>query len=127
MPKGINPGRHQDWIFDLDLFFPNFGIYPSSGYFLAQWFWPEGVNKTRLEVMLYTYEPATIADVIAAENTHVHMLDVLREDFSTLEGTQKGMESGIQKAILLCDEEVTVRHTHYVVDEYIKEQRALRP
>lgn len=120
LPSIVNPERNPDWAFDIVFVFPNLLLGPASGSCLVQWFWPTAVGKTRMEVRNYTYTPRTIGDLISQEYMNVHLRDVIREDFSTLEGTQEGMDSGVQSSILLCDEEVTLRHTHRVVEEMIK-------
>jgi phenylpropionate dioxygenase-like ring-hydroxylating dioxygenase large terminal subunit len=121
LPAAVNPNRDPEWAFDLFLIFPNLLIVPGSGTCLIEWFWPEAVNKTLLDVWNYTLQPQTFGDLIASEYANVHLRDVLREDFSTLEGTQEGMESGIQGDVLLCDEEIAVRHHHQVVAKMVQQ------
>jgi len=123
LPAGVNQNKDPNWAFDLDFIVPNLGIFPSSGSCIVQWFWPIAVDQTRLELWNFTFKPKTIGDLIAQEYTNVHLRDVVREDFSTLEGTQEGMRSGVQSAVLLCDEEVTIRHTHRVVADMISAER----
>ena len=40
---------------------------------------------------------------------------------STLEGTQQMMESGVLTHMQICDEEITVRHNHQSVEQFVNE------
>jgi len=74
-----------------------------------------------MEVYNYMYKPETAGDVISQEFPTAHQRDVLREDMSTLEGTQQMMASGVLKEMQLCDEEITVRHNHLSVEQFMAE------
>jgi phenylpropionate dioxygenase-like ring-hydroxylating dioxygenase large terminal subunit len=119
LPKIVNPERHDDWSFDIFFIFPNLLIALMTGSYVAEWFYPESPSTTVMDVWNYTYQPQTYGDLIATEFSDVTVREVNREDFSTLEGIQEGMQSGIQNSILLCDEEFLVRHGHKVVAEMI--------
>ena len=121
LPPGVNPDRDPAWAFDVDIVFPNLQFGAANGWCLVFFYWPLSFNKTRFESRLYMYKPKTAGDVISQEYTAVHVRDVLREDMSTLEGTQKMMESGVLKTMQLCDEEITVRHNHVAVAEFLDE------
>jgi phenylpropionate dioxygenase-like ring-hydroxylating dioxygenase large terminal subunit len=121
LPPAVNPDRDPRWAFDVDIIFPNLQFGAANGWSLVFFYWPLSVNKTLFETRLYMYKPKTAGDVISQEYTAVHVRDVLREDMSTLEGTQQMMESGVVKTMKLCDEEITVRHNHETVANFIAE------
>jgi hypothetical protein len=74
-----------------------------------------------MEVRNYMYKAETAGDLISQEFPAVHQRDVLREDMSTLEGTQQVLYSGALKEMNLCDEEITVRHNHLSVAQFMAE------
>ena len=121
LPPGVNPSRNPAWAFDVDVVFPNLQFGAANGWCLVFFYWPLSVNKTLFEARTYMYKPETAGDIISQEYTLAHVRDVLREDMSTLEGTQQMMESGVLKYIQLCDEEITVRHNHVSVANFIAE------
>jgi len=53
--------------------------------------------------------------------TMTYSRDVLREDMGTLERTQQMMASDVLKEIQIGDEEITVRHNHWVVAQSLLE------
>ena len=42
------------------------------------------------------------------------------QDMATLDGTQQGLEAGVVDRFPLSDQEITVRHFHAVVDEWVQ-------
>jgi len=119
LPPAVNPDRDPNWAFDVTILFPNLQFGQANGWCLVFFYWPLAVNKTLFEVRQYMYKPKTPGDVISQEYTMAHSRDVLREDMSTLEGTQQMMESGVLNQIQLCDEEITVRHNHTSVANFM--------
>jgi phenylpropionate dioxygenase-like ring-hydroxylating dioxygenase large terminal subunit len=122
LPKIVNQGQYEGWAFDIFMIFPNLLIALMTKSYVVEWFYPESSNRTVMEVWNYAYKPETYGDLIATEFSDVMVREVNREDFSTLEGTQEGMEAGIQNSVFLCDEEFLVRHGHGVVAQMIGEQ-----
>jgi phenylpropionate dioxygenase-like ring-hydroxylating dioxygenase large terminal subunit len=115
LPPGVNSTRNPLWVFDINILFPNFLLAPANGWYGVMLFWPLTADKTRFEFRQYLYKPETAGDIIAQEYGLAHGRDVIREDLSTMEGTQQMMQSGVLKEIQLCDEEITVRHNHLSV------------
>jgi phenylpropionate dioxygenase-like ring-hydroxylating dioxygenase large terminal subunit len=121
LPPGVNPSKNPLWAFDVSVIFPSLEIATANGWFLTQVYWPLSVSRARMEVRLYMYKPETAGDIIAQEFPAAHSRDVLREDMSTLEGSQQMIASGVIKKINLCDEEILVRHNHASVAQYMAE------
>ena len=121
LPPGVNPSKNPAWAFDVSVLFPTMQMATASGWYLLMMYWPISVNQTRFDVSFYCYEAETAGDLIAQEYPAIHQRDVIREDMSTLEGTQQMMESGVLTEMVLCDEEITVRHNHKSVDDYLNE------
>ena len=121
LPPGVNPTRNPLWAFDLTAVFPNLLFGTFNGSYLMMLFWPLAADRTYFEFWQYFYKPETAGDIIAQEYPIVHQRDVVREDYSTLEGTQQMMQSGVLKEVQLCDEEITIRHNHLAVAQTIAE------
>lgn len=121
LPPGVNPEKNPLWVFDLTVLFPNFELVTASGWYGMMLYWPLAADKTHFEMRQFLYKPETAGDIISQEYGLAHMRDVIREDYSTLEGTQQMMQSGVLKEVQLCDEEITVRHNHVAVAQAISE------
>ena len=121
LPPGVNPEKNPLWVFDLTVLFPNFELVTANGWYGMMLYWPLSADKTHFEIRQFIYKPETAGDIIAQEYGLAHMRDVIREDYSTVEGTQQMMQSGVLKEVQLCDEEITVRHNHLSVAQAIAE------
>lgn len=121
LPPGINAERNPLWVFDLAVFFPNLELVCANGWYQYMLYWPLSEGKTRFERCHYMYKPTTVGDVVAQEFPLVHGRDVQREDMSTLEGTQQMLRAGVLKEMQICDEEITLRHNHLSVAQYMAE------
>jgi phenylpropionate dioxygenase-like ring-hydroxylating dioxygenase large terminal subunit len=121
LPPGVNPSKSPAWAFDISVVFPNMQFATANGWYLMFLYWPLSEGRTRMEVYNYMYKPETAGDVISQEFPTAHQRDVLREDMSTLEGTQQMMAARILTEMQLCDEEITVRHNHLSVEQFMAE------
>jgi phenylpropionate dioxygenase-like ring-hydroxylating dioxygenase large terminal subunit len=121
LPPGVNPSKSPAWAFDISVVFPNMQFATANGWYLMFLYWPLSEGRTRMEVYNYMYKPETAGDVISQEFPTAHQRDVLREDMSTLEGTQQMMAARILTEMQLCDEEITVRHNHLSVEQFLAE------
>lgn len=71
--------------------------------------------------MSYCFPPSRNAsERIRHEVTAVVSKEAGLQDAGTLDGTQLGLESRVIDAYPLCDQEVTVRHLHKVVDDWVQ-------
>ena len=116
---GCNPGRHDNWLFDINVLFPNFFVDLSGGWYLTYHFWPVAVDRTVWEYAIYMLPPQDAGEKISREYSKAYLRDLLREDLSTVERTQAGLSSGAIREIILSDQEVAVRHQYAVVDALV--------
>ena len=117
---GLNPGGMANWGFDVNVFFPNFFIDPANGWYFTYNFWPEAVNRTHWEVRMYMLKAPNAAVKVASEFSKVLLRDAVLEDLSTLEATQRGLESGGIRTLQFSDQEIACRHQYVVVDRLVR-------
>jgi len=119
LPSGINWTRHPNWLFDINVVFPDFYLSLRPNYFQAYNFRPLGHDKTLFEARVYYPEMTTAGGRFYLEYMKVALRDVLLEDLSTLERTQAAVRTGAKKHMLLQDQELLVRHGAHVVDRLV--------
>lgn len=119
LPKGMNWTGHPNWLFDINVVFPDFYLSLRPNYCQAYTFRPIAHNKTLVECRVYYPEMTTAGGRFYLEYMKVALRDVLLEDFSTLERTQRAVETGVKKNMVLQDAELLVRHGAYVVDRIV--------
>ena len=123
---GLNRNAHPDWFFDCNVVFPNFFLDLNPRSYFTYNFWPESVNRTVFEITTYDRPPANCAEAAALNYSRMRLRSVLLEDLSTLERTQRGLESGAKTQLQASDEEVLIRHGHETVTRLVNEARAER-
>ncbi len=116
---GTNPAGHPNWLFDINVCFPNFFVDVSNSWFFTYHFWPVAVDRTHWEYNFYMLPPANAGERISREYSKLYLRDLLREDLSTVESTQAGLNSGAIEHMILSDQEVAVRHQYKVVDDMV--------
>ena len=119
LPRGVNPTRSPQWAFDLNVIFPNFSVDVSAGTYVTHHFWPLTANRTLWEACLYCPPTTRAGQRFSQEVSRCVLRDTLLEDGSTLEATQSMLATGIRTHFNLNDEEVLVRHSHKVIDDYV--------
>ncbi|MBE1536776.1 aromatic ring-hydroxylating oxygenase subunit alpha [Actinomadura algeriensis] len=121
LPHGLNPGGLDPWSISNFQIFPNFVILIyERGWYLTYQYWPTSHN-THVWEMSYCFPPSRNAsERIRHEVTAVVSKEAGLQDAGTLDGTQLGLESRVIDAYPLCDQEVTVRHLHKVVDDWVQ-------
>jgi phenylpropionate dioxygenase-like ring-hydroxylating dioxygenase large terminal subunit len=120
LPKGLNPEARSDWAFDAYLIFPNIELTISKDSYLTFQYWPVAPGKTFFETVLYAEAPKSAGKRVVDEYMNATMRDVTREDLSTVEATQIGIESGAITHTPLSELEVMIRHHRRMVDDYIR-------
>lgn len=120
---GVNPGRIDNWAFDVNVIFPNFFLDPSVGFYFTMNFWPISVDTTRWEIRYYMPEPATAGEAIVQAYSSAVVRDAACEDLSTLEATQKMLRSGVLEHFLLGDQELALRHNYKVIEDLVCKNR----
>lgn len=119
LPSGMNWTKSKNWLFDINVIFPDFYLSLRPNYFQAYNFRPIAHNKTLVEARVYYPEMTTAGGRFFLEYMKVQLRDVLLEDMSTVERTQRAAETGAKKHMILQDNELLVRHNHYVVDRML--------
>jgi phenylpropionate dioxygenase-like ring-hydroxylating dioxygenase large terminal subunit len=118
-PAGINPSKDENWWFDINVCFPNFFVDVGTGWYFTYNFFPVSENETFWEVNMYYQRPKTPGQRCAEEHMKVILRDALYEDLSTMEGVQRGLESGALKGILPGGFEMPIRHQYWAVEQWI--------
>ena len=119
-PVGVNPTRHKDWFFDVAYIFPNFHfIFLGHHAYIGHTFLPTAVNKTWWNARAYMPAPKTLVEQFSREVAKTAVRDLWTEDGSTLEGTQKVLETGVLKYLQIQDQEIQIRHESRVMDEMV--------
>jgi phenylpropionate dioxygenase-like ring-hydroxylating dioxygenase large terminal subunit len=119
LPQGINWTKHPNWIFDINVVFPEFYLSLRPNYCQAYNFRPISHNKTLMECRVYYPEMTTAGGRFYLEYMKVALRDVLLEDLSTLERTQLALETKAKTHMHLQDYELLVRHGAHVVDRIV--------
>ena len=114
-PKGINENQSSDWIFDVNIFFPNLILAMTPSMYLVHQVWPLAANKTRYELSGYLRPATNAAHRFGQQQTIVELRDVVLEDFRLLERQQKNIETGMIKEIYFHDHEMLLRYHNYTI------------
>lgn len=125
LPKGMNWTGSENWLFDINVVFPEFYLSLRPNYCQAYNFRPISHNRTLLEARVYYPDMPTAGGRFFLEYMKVALRDVLLEDLSTLERTQTAAQTGIKKHMILQDYELLVRHNYKVVDGLVQAGAAL--
>lgn len=115
MPKGLNPTRSKYWTVDLVMFFPALSFTVSAGMYTAHQVWPLGPDRCLYQQRVFVRPARNAAERFGQENTMVEFRDVVMEDLSTLERSQRAINSGRIKAFNFHDHELALRHQAKVV------------
>ncbi|MCG2635053.1 MAG: aromatic ring-hydroxylating dioxygenase subunit alpha [Gammaproteobacteria bacterium] len=120
LPPGLNPQGLDDWATDIIVIFPMTNIQPLDGWYVTQNYWPISHNETRWEMTIYMQPAQTASHWMAQEYNTAYIRDVVREDLNNLEMIQQNLEAGILKEMHFGDQEIMIRHSYKVVDDYVK-------
>lgn len=116
----VNPTKSPAWASDVKWLFPNFHIQISAGRFWTHQFWPTGPRTARWEGRFYLPKATTARERIRQEHFIAHMTDVMLEDLTNIESTQRGMNSGAKTLLHLQDGEILVRHSLQQVERWVQ-------
>jgi len=124
---GMNPGRVDPWGIDNFQIFPNIEllIY-ERGWYLTYHYWPTSHNTHIWEGTYYFVPSKSVRERVQHEVAAVMSKDYALQDAGTLAGTQMALESRVVDLFPLCDQEVTVRHFHQVVCDWVDAYRKER-
>jgi phenylpropionate dioxygenase-like ring-hydroxylating dioxygenase large terminal subunit len=114
-----NPSGDDNWWFDINVCFPNFFIDVGTGWMLTYNFYPVSENETFWEINSYQLRATSAGQKIAQAFTSNSLRDLLYEDLSTMEGCQRGLDSGVMKTIFPGNFELPIRHQHWAVEQWV--------
>lgn len=106
----VNPTNSASWSMDVNHVFPHVQIDAGPGGFWTHWFWPLSANRSRYEGRFYMAKPDTMAARFLQELYISRVVTAICEDITSMERTQKGLESGGKRFMMLQDSEVAIRH-----------------
>ena len=118
--SAVNPTRSKHWAVDVTWVFPNFHIDLSPGGFWSHRFWPVSVNETRWEAEFHIPDATDARGRLQQELYVARLAEILLEDVTNTERTQRGIESGAFDTMQLQDGEVMIRHSLHHVDKWVK-------
>jgi phenylpropionate dioxygenase-like ring-hydroxylating dioxygenase large terminal subunit len=116
----VNPTRSKHWAVDVTWAFPNFHIDLSPGGFWSHRFWPVSANLTRWEAEFHIPDALSARQRLQQELYVARLAEILLEDVTNTERTQRGIESGAFEYMQLQDGEVMIRHSLHHVDKWVK-------
>jgi phenylpropionate dioxygenase-like ring-hydroxylating dioxygenase large terminal subunit len=125
----VNPTDSPSWSMDVNHVFPHVQIDSGPGGFWTHWFWPLAANRSRYEGRFYMAKPETITERFLQELYISRVVTAICEDITSMERTQKGIESGGKRFMILQDSEIAIRHhveqcVRWVEAESVKEALA---
>ncbi|VVP94075.1 3-phenylpropionate/cinnamic acid dioxygenase subunit alpha [Pseudomonas fluorescens] len=124
LPEGMNWTKSPNWLFDINVVFPDLYLSLRPNYFQCYTFRPTAYNRTRVECRVFYPEMTTAGGRFFVEYMKVALRDVLLEDMSTVERTQKAAETGAKRFMFLQDNEVLVRHNYHAVERMLERNAA---
>jgi Rieske 2Fe-2S family protein len=89
------------------------------GWYLTYHYWPTSHNTHIWEGTYYFVPSKSVRERIQHEVAAVMSKDYALQDAGTLAGTQMALESRVLDRHPLCDQEITVRHFHKVVADWV--------
>lgn len=106
----VNPTKQACWSMDVNALFPNTHIDVNPGGFFVHQFWPMGPRRTRHEARFYVRKPDTVRERFVQEHMIAHAVDIILEDLSNVERTQRGIDSRGTDSMQLSESEILIRH-----------------
>lgn len=106
----VNPDRSEHWSMDINQIFPHLHIDTGPGSFWTHQFWPIDEKTCFYEVRFYIDEAKTIQERFLQELFISRVGEVVLEDLSNLQFTQRGIENSGTGVMHLQDSEVAIRH-----------------
>jgi Rieske 2Fe-2S family protein len=121
LPPGVNPGKLDPWSVSTFNIFPNFVILLyERGWYLTYRYWPTSTGTHDWEMEYWFPASRSPRERVQHEVTAAMSKEAGIQDMATLDGTQQGLESGAVRQFPLSDQELTVRHFHKVVGDWVQ-------
>lgn len=115
----VNPTKTKDWAMDVNYLFPNTHLDTNSSGFFTHQFWPLAQGRTRHETRFYVGRPTNMRERLAIEHRMALAVDVILEDLSNVERTQKGINSRGTVAMRLSNSEALIRHSNAEITRWV--------
>src|SRR3546814_9420454 len=106
----IHPKQSKHCALDIAVAFPPLHINLAPGGVWSHRFWPISVNRTRWEAEFHVPKPLTGREKLQQELYITRIAEILLEDVTNTERTQRGIEAGAYDTMQLQDGEVQIRH-----------------
>jgi phenylpropionate dioxygenase-like ring-hydroxylating dioxygenase large terminal subunit len=120
LPVGVNPGGLDPWSVSTFNIFPNFVILLyERGWYLTYHYWPTTHRAHDWEMDFFFPPSRSPRERIQHEVSAAMSKEAGIQDMATLDGTQQGLESRAVERFPLSDQEITVRHFHKVVGDWV--------
>lgn len=119
LPAGVNPSRYEYWAFDVIELFPNMVLITGNHFRAELIFWPIDERRTLVINTTYAYKTKSFGERLSRDYFRARGRDVAREDLSTLEAQQLGMEAAAFSHILLSRQETALKHHFAVTQEMV--------
>ncbi|MGD9663784.1 MAG: RHO alpha subunit C-terminal catalytic domain-containing protein, partial [Novosphingobium sp.] len=122
----VNPTKTDGWSMDSVYIFPNTHINWGPGGFWIHNYWPIAHNRCRHETRFFMARPTSARQRLQQELYVARVIEVIAEDVSNTERTQRGLANPGQTHMQLQDNEIAIRHSvnrilHWVSSETMKE------
>lgn len=114
----LNPTASDLWSFDMFVIFPNFMLFAFANFYFTYNFWPLALDRTLFELKIYFPPPANAGQIFSQELAVCGLRDTLMEDGPTIESIQTGVASRAKSEMILQDQELLLRHSHYLARRY---------
>ena len=119
LPPEVNPTRSAEFGFDLDVIFPNLILHVLPGMWFTHQFWPLDVDRTLWEGRAYWPPATTPGERFAQEFNNTVLRNAWLEDTGTMEATQEALSSGVKAHFHLQEQEILIRHSYKVLEDYV--------
>lgn len=119
----VNPTKSASWSMDSAHLFPHTHINMGPGGFWLHQFWPLAVDRTRHTVRFYMGKPTNIRERLQQELYVARVMEVIAEDISNMERTQRGISSGAKQFMPLQDNEIAIRNCVNNVQRWVAASR----
>jgi phenylpropionate dioxygenase-like ring-hydroxylating dioxygenase large terminal subunit len=118
-PSCVNPAAAENWAFDSNYIFPNFGLILGPNWFVMDLFWPVDVNHTIWEQSYHAPRPQNFGERLSQEYSAVLTRDLLREDWAQVEQVQKGLTVSVLDHLVLSEQEMLIGHARQTLNQYL--------
>ncbi|MCG2634143.1 MAG: Rieske 2Fe-2S domain-containing protein [Gammaproteobacteria bacterium] len=121
-PNAIAMSGRDDWIADSYSLLPHIVLLIQNNNFVIQRAWPVSVNKTIWDLQGFSFEPqppSNFGEFFNLRMVQYGQRDVLSEDLSTLEVTQRNLGAGPIRNFHFSEQEGVLRQLQERIESYL--------